>query len=306
MSNTFIAIDFETANSVRASACQVGLAKFADGDVVEKINLLVKPHSSMRDFDFFNTQIHGISAADVQNSPEFAEYWPQIRAFIGDAPLVAHNAGFDMSVLRGLLDIYQLDYPELDYVCTFMLARNLLKPAELNLAYVARELGVALENHHDALADAIAAGEIAQAMIEKFSASSILELAQMASIRAGRFTNSGWRGSVTRSVGAGGADESIEDMRLRLADQIVVDGPLAGLTFVITGAIPGLTRSQAHELILLAGGEWGKSVTRKTDFLVDGDGVGETNKTRRVYELREKGHTIAIVDPEGFLGMLVP
>ncbi len=205
MVNTYIAIDFETANSARASACQVGLAKFEGGEIVDRLNLLVKPHPSIGGFDFYNTQIHGISGADVKDSPEFVEYWPKIQDFIGESPLVAHNAGFDMSVLRGVLDLYQLDYPDLEYVCTFMLARNLLQPAELNLAFVARELGVTLNNHHDALADAIAAGEIAHVMIEKFGVSSIIELAHLANIRTGRFTNAGWRGSATRASGAAGS-----------------------------------------------------------------------------------------------------
>jgi DNA polymerase-3 subunit epsilon len=306
MSNIFVAIDFETANSVRASACQIGLAKFENGELVGQFATLIKPHASMSNFDYYNTQIHGISASDVRNAPEFIDVWPAIIDFVDSGPLVAHNAGFDMSVLRGLLDVYAIDYPTFDYLCTVMLARNLLKPAELNLGFVARELGVSLENHHDALADAVAAGEIAHALVKRFSVDSVAELSTVARIRAGHFAQDGWRGSATKPTGAGGSDESFVDMKDRLADLILADGPLAGQSFVITGTIPGFTRNQAHEQIVLAGGEWGKTVTKKTSFLVNGDGVGETNKTRRVYELREKGAEIAILDPEGFFGMLTP
>jgi DNA polymerase III epsilon subunit-like protein len=306
MSNTYVAIDFETANSARASACQIGLAKFENGELVDQFETLIRPHSSMNNFDFYNTQIHGITAADVKNSPEFIDVWPVISEFVSGAPLVAHNAGFDMSVLRGLFDVYEIEYPTFDYLCTFMLARNLLKPAELNLGFVAKELGVSLENHHDALSDAIAAGEIAHKLVKRFGVNSIEELSAVARIRAGRFSIDGWRGSATKQTSAGGSDESFADMMARLADQVVSDGPLVGLLFVITGTIPGLTRNQVHEQIIISGGEWGKAVNKKTDFLINGDGVGETNKTRRVYELREKGAEIAIIDPEGFFGMLAP
>lgn len=305
MTSVYTAIDFETANSARASACQIGLAKFQDGLIIEKYESLIKPHRSMGRFDFYNTQIHGITSVDVGQALEFGELWPEIRDFIGSTPLVAHNAGFDMSVLRGLLDVYEIEYPSLDYVCTFMLSRNLLRPAELNLKFVARELGISLTKHHDALADAIAAGEVAHALIQRFDLDSLDELTKLAKIRPGRFSKDGWKGSATRQVSSG-RDESLEEMKARLGEQIHLDGPMAGLTFVVTGAIPGLTRDQVHEQIIIAGGEWGKSVTRKTDFLVNGDGYGETNKTRRVYELREKGAQISIIDPEGFFGMLLP
>ncbi|MFZ4505584.1 MAG: BRCT domain-containing protein, partial [Microbacteriaceae bacterium] len=92
----------------------------------------------------------------------------------------------------------------------------------------------------------------------------------------------------------------------RLADDIDPEGPLAGLTLVITGVLPGMTRNEAYELIVMAGGEWGSAVTKTTDYLVDGDNAGETNKTRRVYELREKGVNVAILNAEGFFGLVSP
>jgi DNA ligase (NAD+) len=52
------------------------------------------------------------------------------------------------------------------------------------------------------------------------------------------------------------------------------EGPLAGLTFVLTGTLPDLTREAASELILSAGGSVSSSVSRKTDYLVAGDSAG--------------------------------
>lgn len=306
MTTTYVAVDFETANSARASACQIGLVKFERGEVVDRFESLIKPHTSIGTFEPYNVQIHGITKSQVSNSPEFSELWPEIASFVGDSALVAHNAGFDMSVLRGLFDLYGVDYPSIEYFCTFMLARNLLRLPELNLKYVANDLGVPLTNHHDALADATAAGQIALALIQKFEVNDIHELGKLARIRPGKFSLEGWRGSATKATGAGGADESLAEMQVRLADDIISDGTAAGLEFVITGTVPGLTRNQAHELIVLNGGTWGKTVTKKTDFLVNGDGVGETNKTRRVYELREKGIDIAVIDPEGFYAIINP
>ncbi len=52
------------------------------------------------------------------------------------------------------------------------------------------------------------------------------------------------------------------------------DGTLAGKTFVLTGTLPSLTRDEASELIVAAGGKVTGSISKKTDYLVAGDEPG--------------------------------
>ena len=52
------------------------------------------------------------------------------------------------------------------------------------------------------------------------------------------------------------------------------EGPLAGVTFVLTGTLPTLTREAATELIQAAGGRVSSAVSRKTDYVVAGDSAG--------------------------------
>ena len=66
-----IAIDFETANEQRASACSIGLAWIEDGEVTRVEERLIRP-SEMR-FSGFNISIHGITPDDVVDEPEFPE-----------------------------------------------------------------------------------------------------------------------------------------------------------------------------------------------------------------------------------------
>jgi len=51
-------------------------------------------------------------------------------------------------------------------------------------------------------------------------------------------------------------------------------GPLAGKTLVLTGTLPDLTREQATEMIMAAGGKVTGSVSKKTDYLVAGESAG--------------------------------
>jgi DNA ligase (NAD+) len=79
------------------------------------------------------------------------------------------------------------------------------------------------------------------------------------------------------------AERSMRELigRLRVAGLQFVEegpapgsGPLAGLTFVLTGTLPHLTREAATELIQAAGGRVSSTVSKKTDHLVAGDAAG--------------------------------
>ena len=96
----FTAIDFETANSSSGSACAVGLARVRDGRVVETAGWLIKPPPGHDRFFDVNTRIHGIREEDVAGAKTWSDQLGDLMAFAGTDVLVAHNAGFDMNVLR--------------------------------------------------------------------------------------------------------------------------------------------------------------------------------------------------------------
>jgi DNA ligase (NAD+) len=75
------------------------------------------------------------------------------------------------------------------------------------------------------------------------------------------------------------------------------EGPLAGKTIVLTGTLPVLTREQATEMILGAGGRVTGSVSRKTDYLVAGDSPG--TKLAQAERL-----SVPVLDEEGLKALL--
>ena len=77
------------------------------------------------------------------------------------------------------------------------------------------------------------------------------------------------------------------------------DGPLANLSFVLTGTLPTLTRERASELILLAGGRVTSSVSKKTDYLVAGESAG--SKLEKAERLG-----VTVIDEAGLLALLNP
>ncbi len=152
---SFVAIDFETADYTRDSACAVALVRVDGNRVVDRYHtLLCPPGRRMR-----NTHIHGITWADVRQAPTFGEAWPELwRRLEGVDYLAAHNAPFDRSVLAACCRRARVAMPLQPFVCTLALARQRWgKPASLDA--VSRRLGISLVHHH-ALSDAEACAQI--------------------------------------------------------------------------------------------------------------------------------------------------
>lgn len=120
----FIAIDFETANSSRASICEAGICVVRDGKVQETRSWLVRPQGNV--YNYWNIKLHGIRPNDTENSPEFPEVWTEISKYLQTIPvLVAHNAMFDMGCIRCSLELYGMEKPEVSYYCSLRAARRL-------------------------------------------------------------------------------------------------------------------------------------------------------------------------------------
>ena len=157
--STFAAIDFETADHGRDSACAVAIVVVSGKKITHRYSQLIKPPRK----EFFFTNIHGITWDDVCLSPTFPEAWPALEALInGSDFLVAHNASFDRGVLNKCCQVAGIAVPEKRFGCTVKAAReawgDVLPSVKLDL--VCDHLGIPLK-HHDALSDAEACAKIA-------------------------------------------------------------------------------------------------------------------------------------------------
>ena len=103
--------------------------------------------------------VHGLTDIFLSDKPRFAELADQLLEFMGDSPLVAHNAGFDRGVLRACCASNRLAMPTQPFVCSMREARQRWGIRPTKLSNVCRQLGIGLR-HHDALSDAEAAARI--------------------------------------------------------------------------------------------------------------------------------------------------
>jgi DNA polymerase-3 subunit epsilon len=152
----FAALDFETADYGRDSACALSIVIVENDTITEAWTTLIRP--PRRDFIF--TYLHGIAWEHVRNQPTFGELWADIaRKLEGVSFVAAHNASFDRSVLQACCELASVPPVGVPFVCTVRAARSIWGFRPANLADVCRQLRIPLQ-HHDAESDARACARI--------------------------------------------------------------------------------------------------------------------------------------------------
>lgn len=188
-----IAIDFETANEQRASPCSIGLAWIEDGEVVRIEHHYIRPPGNR--FAGFNMAFHGIRPEHVADADEWPDVLERLRPELEGALVLAHNASFDISVIRRTCEHYDVPAPGFDYLCTVQVARSVWPElASHKLNVVCGHLGVDFA-HHDAAADAYACGRVALAATGLNALSHVRELPQRLGMTPGRLDPDGYRPS---------------------------------------------------------------------------------------------------------------
>ncbi|MFF5625949.1 3'-5' exonuclease [Microbacterium sp. NPDC012755] len=179
----FTAIDFETANSSPASACSVGLVRVRDGRVVATAGWLIQPPAGHDEFQEWNVKIHGIRPHDVRDAATWSEQFDRLCAFAGADVLVAHNAGFDLNVLRRASEATGEICPPYRSLCSLQVARKTYELDSYRLPKAAAAAGFSEFSHHDALADARACAEIVIDSARRAEVSDVFGLARALGLR---------------------------------------------------------------------------------------------------------------------------
>jgi DNA polymerase-3 subunit epsilon len=305
----FIALDFETANEHRSSACEVSLVRVSQGEVKEYFTSLIKPHPTMG-FHPRNVNIHGITEGDVADAREFDQVFNAMIEFKGDLPLVAHNASFDMSVLRRTSELYGLNLPDIDFFCTRVLAErsNHLSLLSYSLVNVCDALTIPFYETHRAEADALACANIALKISELEKSASLEELAASLRTKCGVVSGAEYRGISSNLaskkypsvMGKGAA----KDFLASLSDEdMSYDDDFNGKEVIFTGKLNSIERQDAQEKVIRAGGSSGNNVTKKTAIVVVGapydaelqPGATLSGKLKKVVDLREQGADIRLI-----------
>ena len=301
----FIAIDFETANEKRNSPCSIGIVVVKNSEVVEKLYYLIKP-KEMR-FMPINIGIHGIRPGMVENEPEFDEIWGKINSYFNNNIIIAHNASFDISVLRRTLELYKIKSPVFEYVCTMKLAKNFYQQIDnAKLNTVNRFLGYEF-NHHDALADALACSNILLSISKELNINDIDEICRHTGVTIGMVTEEGYKPSSSKGRILKKSYREPSETQKNLFRNLQ-DNSFKDEVVVFTGKLSSMSREEAIILVRRLGGVSGSSVTKKTTILVTNmKDIYElkrnemSTKLRKAIDLKSNGHKIDLISEEEFI-----
>lgn len=151
--NSFLSVDFETANPSRVSACSMGITKVVDGQVAFAEVRYIHPVGG---YSGINISIHGITEDMTRDAPTFDRVFEEFRDDFENLPVVSYS-GFDRCVFEALLDHYNIRLKHnVAFIDAYAIARSVIPGlTSYKLPAVAYSLGIPREVHHDAKCDAL-------------------------------------------------------------------------------------------------------------------------------------------------------
>lgn len=289
----FVSLDVETANSERASICQIGIVAVCDGQLVSRWKSLVDPEC---EFGPEQTLVHGITADDVEGSPTFEGIFEKLVGYV-DGNVVVSYSQFDKAAIEQSLDRYGLRSLRIRWLDAMALVRRTWPLqfgwSNYGLETVAAFLGIEYAPH-DGLEDAIAAAKVINAVREQTG----LTVAELPGLARARISadrppaRTSGRGRDPTRAGS-------------------CDGPLVGQTFLFTGQL-GMARSDVADRVAHLGANVVGNASKKVTICVVADldaqlERGElfwTGKHHKMQSLIDDGHTAQIISGAQFFELI--
>lgn len=310
--DTILAIDFETANEMHDKACSVGISIYKNGEITLNKEYLINPQTS---FNQMNINIHGITASMVKDADIFPKVWSEIVELIDDSTLViAHNAAFDITLLKKLFSIYKCDDIEFKYLCTHKLYRNNIALEKYNLKYVANYINEEFE-HHKAIDDSLICLKAFIHLMSNDRPVSKEFIENELNTLINTFIMTDTDKSYTAKVRKTGGFRSFSN-NFKPSDLIPKNTnfdqshPVFGKTFVFSGELPSFdSKKDAAQKIVDLGGIFKGSLVKTTNYLVVGVDINtgtqmSGSKVQKVSDYNAKGCSIEIISEYDLLSLL--
>lgn len=165
--------DVEYANSKNKSICQIGIMceNYKNNEpYYPERDIYINPEDG---FDDFCIKIHGITRDKVKDKQTFPQVWENIEKYFVNSVVIGHNvASADLDALTKVLKRYNLDIPELYYICTLDLAKKYI-PSYLvenySMSSLCNYFDIDMDSEHNAFDDACANADLFKKLVETYS-----------------------------------------------------------------------------------------------------------------------------------------
>lgn len=283
----YTVVDIETTgfDPMFDEIIEVAGIKYRGRNEVGRFQSLVKPDDGIPDYI---TALTGISNEMVADAPGIEDVLPRFLEFIGEDIVVGHNVHFDVNFIYDYAEGFELKPFSNDLVDTLRLSRRLYPELQSHkLSALAAHFGMEPDGEHRALADCVTTQKCLSAM-DAYAAQN------------------------------GGIPESAEDLYRKLSKTIVAetsdfdpDSLIYGRTFAFTGKLERMTRKEAMQAVVNAGGHCTDGVVAETNYLVLGNNDyckaikdGKSAKQKKAEKMKLNGADIESISESVFCDML--
>lgn len=283
----YTVVDIETTgfDPMFDEIIEVAGIKYRGRNEVGRFQSLVKPDDGIPDYI---TALTGITNEIVADAPGIEDVLPRFLEFIGEDIVVGHNVHFDVNFIYDYAEDFELKPFSNDLVDTLRLSRRLYPELQSHkLSALAAHFGVEPDGEHRALADCVTTQKCLSAM-DAYAAQN------------------------------GGIPESAEDLYRKLSKTIVAetsdfdpDSLIYGRTFAFTGKLERMTRKEAMQAVVNAGGHCTDGVVAETNYLVLGNNDyckaikdGKSAKQKKAEKMKLNGADIESISESVFCDML--
>ena len=267
--DVYLVLDVETPNRKNDRISQIGLLLVKNGQIQKNYSTLINPEAA---FDPINISITGLDSHKVSRAPIFADFWPRVSDLFDNYVVVIHNADFDLNVLNKTILHYGYNFPQIQYVCTYVESMN--KFPELSshkLTDISAHLGINVDIPHNASHDA----DITMRVFEKmkalhfdFSVSYFKDkqdcIVSECDTSLQDFTESSSPVEKNDDIDYGYEQD---DLIIEIPFSDLSEIPIEGKRFVFTGVFSLVDRNDIRAYIETHGGRVIASVSSATDFL---------------------------------------
>lgn len=282
--DSYVAIDIETTglDPNYDEIIEIAALKIQNGSETDRFHSLVNPKCEI---DEFIESLTGITNAMLEAAPDLEIVLPQFLEFVGDNVVVGHNVNFDVNFIYDCAENLKLKLFTNNFVDTMRISRKLYADLKHHtLADLIVALGVGETVEHRALADCIQTKECFEIMRN----------------RAGEI------GGIPQKTNA------IAKTIVAETTDFDEDSPIYGRTFAFTGTLERMTRKEAMQMVVNAGGKCTDNVVASTNYLVLGNqdyykGIkdGKSNKQKKAEKMQLNGADIITISENTFFDMLV-
>ena len=171
MNITYNVLDLETTglSADYERIIEVGVVKIKNCKVINTFQEFINPEKRIKSAI---TSLTGITNNMVKDSDRSSRVMPRLKSFLGDDPIIAHNAAFDSRFYKAEMNRARI-YPKNEFLCSLMLARRIYQNLESHkLGTLCKFLGFTNKSSHRALSDAEATHKVFNAICENIKTQS--------------------------------------------------------------------------------------------------------------------------------------